>query len=56
MTMPMLLRGEIRKITTTRLPWIFLVVLVVVAGLNAAIVAFGTEADGSKAFVATAAD
>lgn len=56
MTMPMLLRGEIRKITTTKLPWTFLAVLVVIAALNAAIVAFGTEADGSKAFVATAAD
>lgn len=56
MTMPMLIRGEIRKITTTKLPWTFLAVLVVIAVLNAAIVAFGTEANGSKAFVATSAD
>ena len=34
----------------------FLAVLVVIAGLNAAVVAFGTEMDGSKAFVATAVD
>lgn len=38
------------------MPWIFLAVLVVVAGLNAAVVAFGTDADGSKTFVATAVD
>jgi ABC-2 type transport system permease protein len=51
-----LVRGEIRKLTTTKLPWGFLAVLVVIAGLDAAVVAFGTDMDGSKAFVATAAD
>ena len=56
MTMLRLLRGEIRKLTTTKLPWGFLAVLVVVAGLDAAVVAFGTDMDGSKAFIATAAD
>lgn len=56
MTMLRLLRGEIRKLTTTKLPWGFLAVLVVVAGLDAAVVAFGTDMDGSRAFVATAAD
>jgi ABC-2 type transport system permease protein len=56
MTMLRLLRGEIRKLTTTKLPWGFLAVLVLVAGLDAAVVAFGTDMDGSKAFVATAAD
>jgi ABC-2 type transport system permease protein len=56
MTMTRLLRGELRKLTTTKLPWGFLTVLVVVAGLNAAVVAFGTDMDGSKAFVATATD
>jgi ABC-2 type transport system permease protein len=54
--MPGLLRGEFRKITTTKLPWGFLAVLVLVACLDAAVVAFGTDMDGSKAFVATAAD
>jgi ABC-2 type transport system permease protein len=54
--MSRLLRGELRKLTTTKLPWGFLTVLVVVAGLNAAVVAFGTDMDGSKAFVATATD
>jgi ABC-2 type transport system permease protein len=56
MTMLRLLRGEIRKLTTTKLPWGFLAVLVVVAGLDAAVVAFGTDMDGSKAFIATAPD
>ncbi|MEP7091087.1 MAG: hypothetical protein ABI776_13380, partial [Nocardioidaceae bacterium] len=42
--------------TTTKLPWGFLAVLVVIAGLDAAVVAFATDADGSKGFVATAAD
>ena len=51
-----LVRGEIRKLTTTKLPWGFLSVLVVIAGLDAAVVAFATDMDGSKAFVATAAD
>ena len=56
MSMLRLLRAEIRKLTTTKLPWGFLAVLVVVAGLDAAVVAFGTDMNGSKAFVATAAD
>jgi ABC-2 type transport system permease protein len=56
MTMLRLLRGEMRKLTTTKLPWGFMAVLVLVAGLNGAVVAFGTDMDGSKAFVATAAD
>jgi ABC-2 type transport system permease protein len=56
MTMLRLIRGEIRKLTTTRLPWGFLAVLLLVAGLDAAVVAFGTDLDGSKAFIATAAD
>ncbi len=55
-TMLRLVRGEIRKLTTTKLPWGFLAVLVVIAGLDAAVVAFATDMDGSKTFVATAAD
>lgn len=56
MTWLRLLRGEIRKLTTTKLPWGFLAVLVLVAGLDAAVVAFGTDMDGSKTFVSTATD
>jgi ABC-2 type transport system permease protein len=51
-----LVRAELLKLTTTKLPWGFLIVLVVIAGLDAAVVAFATDMDGSKTFVATAAD
>jgi ABC-type transport system involved in multi-copper enzyme maturation permease subunit len=56
MSMSRLVRGEIRKLTSTKLPWAFLAVLVLIAGLDAAVVAFGTDMGGSKAFVATATD
>jgi len=56
MTSLRLVRGEIRKLTTTKMPWGFLAVLVLIAGLDAAVVAFGTDMDGSKTFVSTAAD
>lgn len=56
MTYLRLVRGEIRKLSTTKLPLGFLAVLVVIAGVDAAIVAFGTDMDGSKAFISTAAD
>lgn len=51
-----LVRSELRKLITTRMPWVFLVVLVVIAGTTGAAVASGTDVDGSKGFVATAAD
>jgi hypothetical protein len=38
------------------MPWGFLAVLVVLAAIDAAVVVFGTDMDGSKAFIATAAD
>ena len=56
MTWLRLVRAEIRKLTTTKLPWGFLAVLVVIAGIDAAVVMFGTDMDGSKGFIATAAD
>ena len=56
MTWLRLVRAEIRKLTTTKLPWGFLAVLVIIAGIDAAVVVFGTDMDGSKAFIATAAD
>ena len=56
MTWLRLVRGEIRKLTTTKMPWAFIAVLVVIAGIDAAVVVFGTDMDGSKAFIATAAD
>ena len=51
-----LVRAEIRKLTTTKMPWGFLSVLLLVAGIDAAVVMFGTDMDGSKTFIATAAD
>ena len=48
--------AELLKLTTTKMPWAFLLVLLVMGGINAATVAFGTDMDGSKAFVSTADD
>lgn len=56
MTWLRLVRGEIRKLTTTKLPYGFLAVLVIIAAIDAAVVVFGTDMDGSKTFIATAAD
>jgi ABC-type transport system involved in multi-copper enzyme maturation permease subunit len=51
-----LIRAEIRKLTTTRMPLAFLAVLAALAAINAAAVAFGSDMDGSQAFLATALD
>jgi ABC-2 type transport system permease protein len=51
-----LLRSELRKLTTTKMPLAFLVVLVIIAALNAFAVVSGTDMDGSKGFIATEAD
>jgi ABC-type transport system involved in multi-copper enzyme maturation permease subunit len=51
-----LMRAELRKLTSTKMPWAFLAVLVVISATTAAAVIFGTDMDGSKAFIATAAD
>jgi len=51
-----LVRAELRKLTTTKLPWGFLAVLVVLAGLDGAVVIWGTDFDGSKTFISTAED
>lgn len=56
MTWLRLVRAELRKITSTRMPWVFLAVLVTIGAISAFAVAFGTDMDGSKAFIATAAD
>jgi len=49
-------RAEIRKLTTTKMPLAFLAVLVVIGAGTAVAVAFGTDMDGSKTFISTAAD
>jgi ABC-2 type transport system permease protein len=56
MTWLRLVKGELRKLTTTKLPWAFVGVSILIAALDAAVVAFGTDMDGSKTFISTAAD
>lgn len=51
-----LVRSEIRKLTTTRMPLAFVAVLVLLAVLNGVAVAVGTDMDGSKTFISTGAD
>lgn len=51
-----LVRSEIRKLTSTKMPLAFLCVLITIAALNAFAVVAGTDMDGSKAFIATEAD
>jgi ABC-2 type transport system permease protein len=51
-----LLRAELRKLATTRMPLAFLVVLVAISAITATAVIVGNDADGSKGFIATAAD
>lgn len=51
-----LVRSEIRKLTTTRMPIAFLAVLAALAALNAALVVWGADADGTQTFLSTAAD
>jgi ABC-2 type transport system permease protein len=56
MTWTTLVRSEIRKLTTTHMALSFLAVLVVLAGLTGFAVAVGTDMDGTKTFISTAAD
>ena len=51
-----LVRSEVRRLTTTRMPLAFLVVLGAFAALNAAIVVWGADADGTQTFLSTALD
>ncbi|HEX5616387.1 MAG TPA: hypothetical protein VFZ83_14630 [Acidimicrobiia bacterium] len=56
MTWTRLLRSELRKLTTTKMPWAFFAVLATMAAINASAVIWGTDFDGSKTFISTAAD
>lgn len=56
MTWARLLRSELRKLTTTKMPLAFFVALVVISGFTAVAVIAGTDFDGSKDFISTAAD
>jgi hypothetical protein len=56
MTTINLVRSELRKLTTTRMPLAFGIVLVSLAVINGVAVALGTDMDGSKTFISTGAD
>lgn len=56
MTWGRLVKAEIRKLMTTKMPWVFLAVIVALGALTAAVVVFGTDMDGSKQFISTAED
>jgi ABC-type transport system involved in multi-copper enzyme maturation permease subunit len=56
MTWPRLVRAEIRKLSTTRMPWGFLIILVIISATTATAVIVGEDMDGTKGFIATAAD
>lgn len=43
MTWARLVRSELRKLTTTKMPWAFLAVLIVLAALTATAVVIGTD-------------
>jgi ABC-type transport system involved in multi-copper enzyme maturation permease subunit len=49
-------RAELRKLTSTKMPLAFMIVLIVIGAATAIAVAFGTDMDGSKTFISTAAD
>lgn len=51
-----LYRSELRKLTTTRMPIAFGIVLVLIAAINGFAVVAGTDMDGSKTFISTGAD
>jgi ABC-2 type transport system permease protein len=56
MTWFRLVRAELRKITTTKLPLIFFGIIVLIVAATTTAILIGTDADGSKAFISTAAD
>ena len=51
-----LLRAELRKLWTTKMPLGFLGVLVVISAINAVAIIYGHDADGTKGFIATRED
>ncbi len=56
MTWLRLVKGELRKLVTTKMLWGFLVALLLIAAIDAFAVVFGTDMDGSKSFISTAED
>jgi len=56
MTFARVVRAELRKLTTTKMPWGFLAVLAAISATTASTVVWGADADGTKGFISTAAD
>ncbi len=56
MNMDRLIRSELRKLSSTKMPLAFLGVLASIAAINAFAVVVGTDMDGSKTFISTEAD
>jgi hypothetical protein len=56
MTWLRLVRAETRKLTSTRMPLAFLLVIVAISAATAVAVIYGTDMDGSKTFISTAED
>jgi len=51
-----IVRAEMHKLTSTKMPLAFLTVFVVIGAVTAVAVAYGTDMDGSKTFISTALD
>ncbi len=56
MNLPRLVRSELRKLTSTKMPWAFFAALLVVTALTAVAVVYGKDADGTRTFISTAED
>ena len=56
MTWTRLVRAELRKLTTTKMPLAFLAVLVAISATTGSAVVWGKDFDGTKTFISTAAD
>ena len=52
----MLIRSEARKITTTKLHWAFILMMMAISAATGIAIAVGTDTDGTKGFIATAED
>ena len=56
MTWLRVVRSEVRKLSTTKMPLGFLLALLALSATTATAVLIGTDADGSKGFISTPAD
>jgi len=56
MTWSLLVRSELRKIATTKLPMVFLGIIVAIVSATATAILAGHDADGTKGFISSATD